>query len=436
MEKYKKLLPSTCSIGKNGQLEISGHNIRELVENWGTPLYLYDAKTILDKIDCLFQLGADFYPGEFDVTYASKAYLSLGFARHLAGSRVGLDVVSLGEMKIARKAGFEPERVHLHGNNKSEEELEYGVDWGVSCIVVDSLEELSFLENMAAQKGRRIQIWLRITPGVDVDTHPYLQTGHTASKFGLPIVDGQALSAIRMARTSKWLDLSGLHTHIGSQISEANAFRRAVRMLSEIAAEADFVPQQISTGGGWGVPYRPEDKAGDPREWVEKVAAEIKKEFGSLHWPLPRLVLEPGRWLTAQAGLAIYRVGFQKQSREGIHIVAVDGGMADNPRPAMYQARYCAVVVDRPAEPAIHKASLVGKYCESGDVLIPEVELPEVKRGDLIAIPSAGAYQLSMSSNYNLAARPAVLWLEQGKVEVLQERESPAEKGWWVDCGA
>jgi len=433
MERYKKLLPSTCSVGENGQLEISGHSIRQLAEKWGTPLYVYDGKTILDKIAYLRRLGFNEYRGKFDITYASKAYLSLGFAKHLARSGVGVDVVSLGEMKIARKAGFSPERVHLHGNNKSEEELEYALEWGVFSIVVDSLEELEFLEELAARREKKLRIWLRISPGVNVDTHPYLQTGHTASKFGLPMIDGQAVRAIQFARASKWFDLIGLHTHIGSQISDAEPYRRAVKMLFEIAVEADFIPQQISTGGGWGVPYCLEDSVVDARDWVRVVADALHQECDALGWPLPQLVLEPGRWLTAQAGMVVYQVGFQKKSREGMHVVAVDGGMADNPRPAMYHANYCALVVDRPFEKPVQKVSLVGKYCESGDVLIPEVELPEVARGDLIAIPSAGAYQLSMSSNYNMAARPVVLWLEPDKVEVLQKRENPSESGWWVE---
>ncbi len=434
MEKYQKLLPFSASIGKTGELEIAGHNVRELAEKWGTPLYIYDGITLKEKIDSLYKLGAEEYKGKFDITYASKAYLSLGFARHLASLGVGVDVVSLGEMKIAGMAGFPPERVHLHGNNKSEEELEFALDWGAFSIVVDSLEELAFLEELAARKKKKMQIWLRIAPGVDVDTHPYLQTGHTASKFGIPIPDGQAVRAIEWAKGSEWLNLIGLHTHIGSQISDAKPYQRAVRMLLKIAAEADFVPQQISTGGGWGVLYRPEDKETKERDWVAMVADALHEECAALGYPLPQLVLEPGRWLTAQAGLAVYRVGFQKKSREGIHVVAVDGGMADNPRPAMYQAVYCALVVERPMAKPIQKVNLVGKYCETGDVLIAGVELPEVKRGDLIAMPSAGAYQLSMASNYNMAARPAVLWLEPGSVELLQKREDPSDAGWWVDA--
>ena len=433
MEKYQKLLPFSTSVGKTGQLEIAGHNVRELAEKWGTPLYIYDGITLKEKLASLYKLGAEEYKGKFDITYASKAYLSLGFARHLASLGVGVDVVSLGEMKIAKMAGFSPERVHLHGNNKSEEELEFALDWGIFSIVVDSLEELEFLDKLAARKKKRMQIWLRITPGVDVDTHPYLQTGHAASKFGIPIPDGQAVRAIECAKRSEWLNLIGLHTHVGSQISDARPYQRAVRMLLKIAAEADFIPQQISTGGGWGVSYRPEDKENKERDWVAMIADALHRECTALDWPLPQLVLEPGRWLTAQAGLAVYRVGFQKKSREGFHVISVDGGMADNPRPAMYQAVYTALVVERPTATTIQKASLVGKYCESGDVLIAEVELPEVNRGDLIAMPSAGAYQLSMASNYNMAARPAVLWLEPSGVELLQKREDPTESGWWVE---
>jgi diaminopimelate decarboxylase len=322
--------------------------------------------------------------------------------------------------------------VHLHGNNKSEHELVAALEWGIHCIVVDSLDELVFLEQIAARLNRPAHIWLRVTPGVDVDTHPYLQTGTHATKFGLPISGGQAAEAIRRAKGSQWLNLTGLHMHLGSQIRHSQPYADAIKLLVELAQQEAYIPSEISPGGGWGVPYRTEDEIVDEKQWIDTVSTAVQETFGSRGWPLPRLILEPGRWLVARAGVAVYTVGVTKHASDGTYFVSVDGGMSDNPRPALYHAQYSALMVDRPdAEPVI-KTTIAGKYCESGDELISGIMLPEVHRGDLLAVPVAGAYQLSLSSNYNLAPRPVVLWLEPGRVEVLQQREFPHLQGWWV----
>ncbi len=432
MNRYSSLLPDTVTLDGQGAIEIAGHNLRELADGWGTPLYLFDGATFNNQVDKL-RVAMKVYPGESEITYAGKAYLSLSMARKLVESNLGIDVVSLGELILSRKAGFGPECVHLHGNNKSEEELTYALEWGVHSIVVDSLEELEFLEGLAERLDKTGRIWLRITPGVEIDIHPYVQTGNKASKFGLPVEDGQAAEAIRRAMRSSRLELTGLHIHLGSQIHQGEPFFEAIATLAQLAEQEGFVPRELSPGGGWGVPYAPGDPDEDVSHWLEAVSLSLQKEFGRRGWELPRLVLEPGRWLVARAGVALYKVGVVKTAGDGTCFVAVDGGMADNPRPALYQARYTALLPERPeAEPAI-TASVVGKFCESGDELIEQVSLPEVHRGDLLMIPVAGAYQLSMSSNYNMAPRPAVLWLEQGRVEVLQKREQPELTGWWVD---
>jgi diaminopimelate decarboxylase len=233
---------------------------------------------------------------------------------------------------------------------------------------------------------------------------------------------------------SPWLHLVGLHTHLGSQIFSPQPYRQAIGILYKVACDEGFIPEEFSPGGGWGVRYIERDPSDDAAPWIQAISQEVEQQCGRLGWPLPRLVVEPGRWLVARAGVALYSVGAQKESANGNHIVALDGGMADNPRVALYQARYTARVVQAPAAPPVNKVRLVGKFCESGDVLINEVSLPEMHRGDLIAMPAAGAYQLSMSSNYNFATRPPVLWLEEGQVEVLQRRESPSDPCWWTNC--
>ena len=431
----RHLLPITAGRSPSGCLSVAGHDVAELAKQYGTPLYLYDAATMRGQINALKSALAAFYPGPCEITYAAKAYFSLGIARYLVEWGLGVDVVSRGEIGIARRAGFAPGRVHLHGNNKSPEELESAMRWGVQAIVVDSLEELVFLEELAgaANSGRKTCIWLRISPGVAVDTHAAMQTAHHATKFGLPVIDGQAAEAIRRARSSSYLQLTGLHTHLGSNFFEAAPYREAIASLMALAEENDFVPEEISPGGGWGTPYVPEQAENPPDAWVQTVSAALQEECTRRGWPLPKLIVEPGRFLTARAGVVVYTVGTHKTSGDGTHFVTVDGGLADNPRPALYQSRYTALLANRPDAPLAHKVCVAGKFCESGDVLIPEVLLPETHRGDLLVMPSAGAYHLSMSSNYNLAGRPAVLFLEAGQVEVLQKREHPEEQGWWVD---
>ncbi len=430
----QSIYPVSTGRDETGCLTIAGHKLRPLAEQYGTPLYLYDAATLRGQASRLREELVRNYPGNFEITYAAKAYFSLGMARRLAEIGLGVDVVSLGEMTVARKAGFTAERVHLHGNNKSIQELNAALDWGVQAIVVDSLEELETLEKLAEQKQKKARIWLRISPGVLVDSHRYLQTAHNTSKFGLAIEGGSAAQAIRMAKSSRWLHLSGLHTHLGSQFFEASPYQVAITSLMALAEETQFIPEEISPGGGWGVPYLPDQQDSDPAPWIETVTTAVKTEFERRGWPLPKLVIEPGRWMVARSGVAMYSIGTTKRAGDGTWFVAVDGGMADNPRPALYQARYSACLAERPDAEPVHQVNLVGKYCESGDQLIPDLMLPEVQRGDLLVIPVAGAYQLSMASNYNLAPRPAVLWLEPDRVEVLQERECLEDGSWWMSA--
>ncbi len=431
MNPVETILPISAGRDASGALTIAGHSLRPLAEQFGTPLYLYDAATVRQQAERLRAALAEHYPGDFEITYAAKAYLSAGFARKLAALGLGVDVVSLGEMTVARQAGFAPRRVHLHGNNKSLEELAAALEWGVQSIVVDSLEELETLEALAEKAQKTARIWLRLSPGVGVDSHAYLQTAHHTSKFGITTEGGQAASAIRRALSSRWLKLTGLHTHLGSQIFETEPYRDAIARLMALGDETGFVPEELSPGGGWGVPYLPGQPESQPEPWIQTVAGALRDECTRRGWPLPRLIIEPGRWMAARAGVALYTVGTTKTSGDGTLFVSVDGGMADNPRPALYSARYTALLAEKPDAPAPNRANIVGRFCETGDQLIPDACLPDVRRGDLLVIPVAGAYQLSMASNYNLTPRPAVLWLEAGQVDVLQPRER-LEDGWWV----
>ena len=431
MEKLTMIFPLSTSRDPAGRMSIAGHSLCDLADQFGTPLYIYDAETIHAQVKALRDILASLYPGKAEVAYAAKAYFSLGMARRLNALGLSLDVVSQGELSVAQQAGFLPERVHLHGNNKSLDELNFAITWGVQAVVVDSLEELEYINRLAVELDKTVRIWLRITPGVEVDTHPYRQTAHLGSKFGLPIQGGSAAQGIRRASMLSHLQLTGLHTHLGSQIFDPEPFRRSVKMLIELADEIGFVPEELSPGGGWGVPYTLDDKDGDPRPWLMAVCQEVQEQYSKRGWKLPKLVLEPGRWLVARAGVAVYTVGTEKITADNTHILAVDGGLADNPRPALYHANYTACIAESPDAEPTQSVRVVGKFCESGDELIHAVDLPEVKRGDHLVMPVAGAYQLSMASNYNLAARPAVLWLENGRVELLQRRIEAFEDPWW-----
>lgn len=432
MASLDTIFPITAGRDAQGELSIDGHSLSLLAEEHGTPLYVYDGATVKSQAGRLSEELRQRYPGNVEITYAAKAYFSLGIARRLAQMNLGVDVVSLSELRIAQRADFPAAQTHLHGNNKSQEELDAAIAWGVQAVVADSLEELDFIAARAGEASKKARVWLRITPGLEVDTHPYRQTAHAASKFGLAIQGGSALEGIRKAQADSNLVLTGLHTHLGSQIFESAPYGNAVRMLMDLADEGGFIPEELSPGGGWGVPYTPEDEEGDPGEWIAAVSEALKASCKQKGWKLPKLIVEPGRWLVARAGVAVYGVGTTKISGDETYILAVDGGMADNPRPALYHANYTACIAERPDAAAVQDTRVVGRYCESGDELIHAVRLPEVRRGDHLVMPAAGAYQLSMTSNYNLAARPEVLWLEDGQVEVLQKRQQAHEDAWWL----
>lgn len=425
------LLPLTTQL-ERGEVQIGGCLVSDLVKTYGTPLYLYDAVTLRTHVQTLGELLHKHYPGEGLITYAAKAYFAPALARRLAIWGIGVDVVSLGELRVAQKAGFVPAHIHLHGNNKALEEITLALEMGVQAIVVDSLDELEWVESIAREHGRVARIWLRITPGITAHTHPHIQTAHAQSKFGLYIETGDAMVAIHKARRSPWLDLRGLHTHLGSQIRDPEPYQKAIDALFALAEQADYFPEEFSPGGGWGVRYRPEDPPDDPRPWVQSISESLVAACERRRWPLPRLVIEPGRWLVARAGVAIYRVGTQKRTADGRYIVAVDGGMADNPRVALYGARYVVLPLGyENYKGPLRPSRVVGRFCESGDILIEEVDLPPLRRGDLLIVPVAGAYHLSMASNYNLATRPAVLWVEDGRADLLQPREDPLTSSWW-----
>jgi diaminopimelate decarboxylase len=426
----KELFPISTIFDIDGGISVGGKNLPELAENYGTPLYIYDSLTVKQNYERLGELLTENYTGKSQIAYASKAYLSLEFARKLAQAGAAIDVVSMNELEIALAAGFTPDKIHLHGNNKSEDEIRLAISNRIESIVVDSLDELLFLETICRDMKAVQNIWLRINPDITVNTHKAVQTGHGASKFGIP--SAEAEQAIRLALASQSVRLTGIHTHLGSQIFDASQYGDAIHTLLDLCKKACFHPEVISPGGGWGVPYAVDDRANDPGKWISTISRATMDWCAAENKPLPKLVIEPGRFLVARSGVALYRVGATKQVQDGEWIASVDGGMADNPRVALYGAGYQAVLVGMGDSRPIVNTRLVGRFCESGDELIHSILMPKLQRGDLVAVPVSGAYQLSMSSNYNLADRPCVLWLENGKTDVLQKREHAGKSDWWM----
>ncbi len=359
-----------------------------------------------------------------------KDWLNRPCAQVLRNRGIDLDVVSEGELGIAQAAGFPPDRAHLHGNNKTAEVLKKASNWGIGSVVVDNLHELSLLEELTQVDRHVPDLWLRLNPHLLAPTHPYRQTGHEGAKFGMS--RNEAKEAARRIHQNPRLHLTGLHTHIGSQIFDLEPLLQASEQLitlsAELRSEGVAKIQYICPGGGLGVPYHPDDPNLDLAQAANHIAsysADTWTKYNSdAH---PTLVLEPGRSLVARAGVALYRVGAIRHLKNGLRIVAVDGGMADNPRPALYGARYTASLPRSPLSLSIGPARIVGPLCESGDFLIESVDLPEVHPGDVLALPVAGAYQLSMASNFNATLRPPVYWLENDQVHCFQRRQTIAD---------
>lgn len=424
------LFPVTTRIFQSAgesQLTIAGQSLSDLAEQYGTPLYVYDASTVEHALEAYRRALSSYYPGPSGITYAGKAFLCITMAKWVSMHGLRLDCTGAGELYIARAAGVPSDQVLVHGVNKSPADLEAALDQS-GVIVVDNPVELtrlaSYLKNRTAE-SHSPKIWLRVRPGLAVDTHAYRQTGQEDSKFGFSLEE--TCEAVHFCLDQN-LPLEGLHFHQGSHFHEPSplgpALEAVLGMSAMLKGETGWVPEVICPGGGWGVAYSEEDLP-QPSidEYVHFVAGHIIENCQKLRLPLPQLVLEPGRSLIARAGVAIYRVGAVKQTARRRWLL-LDGGMADNPRPALYGARYSALPVLNPERPPVGPAWLGGPYCESGDTLIEALPLPEVQPGEYIAVPVSGAYQLSMGSNYNGARKPAVVWLDGSGAHLILRRET------------
>jgi diaminopimelate decarboxylase len=400
---------------EGGELMIGGVRASQLAEEFGTPVVAYCERTLRERARAYLE-GA---PGAL-VLYSVKAFPSVGLLRLFAEEGLGADVSTGGELSFALRAGIAGERIVVHGNNKSDDELMAAASAGAALVVLDALDEVE--RAAAAGVGR---VLVRVTPGIDVDTHPSIGTAHYGSKFGLP--PEQAVEALRAAQAAG-LDAAGLHVHLGSQLLEVGAARLAVDWLAAFAAECreelGWTPAVVDVGGGLGIPYAPGDPQLPIGDFLRSVLDRLQHAWRLHDLPAAQLILEPGRSLVGPAAVTLYRVGVVKRASETTTYVAIDGGMSDNPRPQLYGARHHAVLANRLGEPPAGAFAVCGKHCESGDVLIERVELPEPRRGDLLAVPATGAYTLGMSSNYNGVPRPAALLVRDGEAALLRRRET------------
>lgn len=416
------LFPGSTRV-ENDRMTIGGCDLAALANEFGTPLYLYDQATLDASIAAYKKSLAEHYPGESGLTYAGKAFLCFAMAQWAHRQSLWLDCTGQGELAIAAAAGVDRQQILVHGVNKIPADLRAAC-LHAATIVADHLSELEALRSIQAPPSLP-QVWLRFQPGVEVATHAHIQTGQSGSKFGMG--PGETRAAASYCRGAG-LALKGLHFHLGSQIRNVRPYSQAIERTLDLAAEIGFgSPWTLSPGGGWGVAYNEaEQPSPDVQEYVRAMAGAVMA--GCRRWglPLPRLQLEPGRSLVARAGVVVYRVGTVKRLT-GKTWVLLDGGLADNPRHALYGVNYSALVVSRPLAEFSGQVCLAGPYCESGDVLSVDLPLPEVNPGDLLAVPMSGAYQLSMSSNYNGALRPAVVWLKDGEALLVQERERPED---------
>jgi diaminopimelate decarboxylase len=426
------IFPDTTRVTDNG-LSIGGRLLAELAAEYGTPLYVFDQASILSRAAGFRDALRDAYPGNSLVCYASKAYAAPWLLAMVRDAGLGLDVVSAGELYAGLAVDFPRERIYFHGNNKGRDELERALDDGVGRVVVDNLDEIELLGRLAATRGIRQSVLLRVGPGVDAHTHAHLTTGTIDTKFGLDIESGQAALGIEAILSEPALKLRGIHAHIGSQIAEIGPYRASIDRLFAFAAQmrdaTGFVLREISPGGGFGVRHTPESRSVDARAMIRQVG-EIVASAAAEHGfadPLPELTIEPGRSLIASSAVAVYRVGSVKTIPGVRTYVAVDGGMADNIRPTAYGAEYTAVLANRVSDRPDADVAIVGRYCETGDVLIQRVRLPLPRVGDLVAIPTAGAYHLSMASNYNMSPRPAVVAVAEGTARLVRRRETFAD---------
>jgi diaminopimelate decarboxylase len=408
--------PAGSRVNERGHLEVASCDVVELAEEFGTPAYIYaeeDMRRRAREYAHAFEQRTD----AFEVIYASKAFPATAAYRVMREVGLSVDVASGGELHGALAAGFDPARIHLHGNNKTEAELRYAFESGVGHLILDSFDEIGLAEQLLARPQR---VLIRVTPGIKPSTHDYVQTGQLDSKFGFGLGDGLAERAVERVRDSKHLELVGLHAHIGSQIFELEPYVKAIEVIADFCDAVGLEPELLNVGGGLGIAYVDTDEPPSIEQYVDVKVRGVEQVFD----PVPRILVEPGRSLVGNAGITAYRVGTVKEIPGVRTYVAVDGGMSDNLRPMLYGAHYEAVIADRAGEQPDALATIAGMHCESGDVLVRDMELATPRVGDVLVTPATGAYGYAMANNYNGKARPPVIFCRDGEARAVVRRET------------
>lgn len=422
------MINDSFSVNDEGHLSIGGVDALDLAERFKTPLYVMDEGAIRGACKEFRRCLEQSYEDKCLVAYASKAFSCKEIYRIMKSEGLGADVVSGGELYTALSVDFPPENIFFHGNNKTEDELRYALKSDVGTIVVDNLEELRSLENIAAERGKTQKILLRVKPGVDAHTHNFIRTGQIDSKFGFALETGEAMAAVKRAAGMPHVELCGIHCHIGSQIFDIEPFCEAasvmIAFMGRVATECGTVLTVLNLGGGFGIRYI---GANDPpilEDCIKQICETVRAECREQQVPAPMLVIEPGRAIVAPAGATLYTIGSIKDIPKVRTFVSVDGGMTDNPRFALYQADCEAVVAQRAGEPKNRKITVAGRCCESGDILAEDVFVQNCSAGDVLAVLCTGAYNYSMASNYNRVRRPSVVMVRDGEARIIVERES------------
>ena len=420
------IFPMTAGVSHDDHLTLGGCDVLDLVSNYGTPLYVFDEHTFRSMCREFVDEFGRRYPST-RVLYASKAFINPALARLVQEEGLGMDVVSGGELAVAQAVGFPPELIYFHGNNKSQDELRMAMDYGVVRIVVDSFDELGLLNQLARSRGTVQDVMVRLSPGVDPHTHAKTTTGILDSKFGFSIETGDGTKAIRDALEASNLHLVGVHFHLGSPIFELEPYSIAIDAV--LTFVAPFKSQglelvEFSPGGGFAIGYLHDQLPPPIGSYAEVIISAMTARCADLSLDEPLLTVEPGRAIVGRAGVALYTVGGIKEIPSVRKYVSLDGGMGDNIRPALYEARYEAVVANRMSDSPAETVTLAGKYCESGDILIRDIKLPELESGDVMAVPASGAYAPSMASTYNLVPRPAVVMVNGGDARLIRRRET------------
>lgn len=422
------MICDNISVNEKGHLSFAGYDTVDLAEKYGTPLYLMDEDKIREHVRAYKTAMAEYFPAGSMPEFASKAFSCKQIYRIMAEEGIDIDVVSPGEIYTAVAAGFPMENSFFHGNNKTDSDIRFAIENKVGCFVVDNEDELFALDRIAGEMGTMQNILLRVTPGIDPHTHKKISTGSVESKFGTAIETGQAMEITKTALELQNVKLCGFHCHVGSQIFESQPFTDASEIMLEFIADVrdtlGYTAETLNLGGGLGVRYTEADPEIDYGEKIKEVAEILNSQCEKLGLPVPKILMEPGRSLVADAGMTLYTVGSVKEIKGYKNYVSIDGGMTDNPRYTLYESPYTVILADRANDEKDYTATVAGRCCESGDLIQEDVKMPKPRRGEILAVLTTGAYNYSMASNYNRVGRPPVVMLNSERDYVAVKRET------------